>query len=322
LAYYTVTAAPTLDTTWLTCPGTRPWYSPPGGLTQQDASIRHVLTRRLEPHKGGCHGAVATLIGLGWQAAQWVDPTLTGPDFKPSVVWGPGLLLRFHASFLAWRQEHDRAERLQLESGDRSRPNILFHRAEHAEISFTPAAAVHLRAPRAPEHLEVWEVWFRNRPEHPDHRSQAQEMTASVELCDDQWRAGLRFVGQWVESIEPEHVGWTALRDRWSLPPTHTWGKLLILGNDSAVISNGEWSDKPDENGELEWIEKSRRIVLALSGECIHAMASTTPPLKYWLDDSVTRLRVTLIALNMPERVYQFALKRDLEGAVTDISQI
>ena len=117
----------------------------------------------------------------------------------------------------------------------------------------------------------------------------------------------------------PEHVGWTSLQDRCDLPPINTWGKLLLLAESDIDGVQGKWGPS-DELGEREWIDVRSKFVYALAGENLHhAPRDEANHSGYLLSPAATRLRVTLTALNMPERVFQFSLSRLNDGSVSDI---
>lgn len=59
-------------------------------------------------------GVLLALGGLAFSIAQWIEPTLQGPSFRPWMLWAPGLGLLFYSCFAAWRDEH--SVRVDLET--------------------------------------------------------------------------------------------------------------------------------------------------------------------------------------------------------------
>lgn len=69
-------------------------------------------------------GALATVVGLGWQLAQTRDPALSLGVVKPWMLLVAGALVLFHAGFRAWRDEHERADDA-LRVLDKRRPKVV-----------------------------------------------------------------------------------------------------------------------------------------------------------------------------------------------------
>lgn len=183
-------------------------------------------------------------------------------------------------------------------------PNVVFDRVEHCDIT--------LNAPNGQE-VHVWELWFKNKREVQRPESTANQLTAEVEFCDTEWRQQLRFVGQWANTRMPEHKGWTSIQDRCDLPPVHTWAKLLLIAEDDTESVSGRWSE-PDSSGEREWVEVRRNHAYGLAGENLHHAPGTADHVAYALPEDVSRVRITLTALNMSDRIYQFRLDRTATG--------
>ncbi|MBI2862616.1 MAG: hypothetical protein HYX89_07340 [Chloroflexi bacterium] len=126
-------------------------------------------------------GSVFGFGGLAWEAVRWKWPTVTLPSFEPWLLWAPGIGLLFVAAFLAWRDEHDRAEMegraLQKLREDLPRPRVTatysaprdLHSATHVTVvrdefvfenlSDVPALNVSAEIQGLPDSLEAQMIW-------------------------------------------------------------------------------------------------------------------------------------------------------------------
>jgi hypothetical protein len=102
-------------------------------------------------------GSAMTIGGFLWQLLTWVRPTTELPAFRPWVLWVPGLVVTFGATFVAWRDESDRADRAEdkLKAIRDTRPKIVFDCVHHESVRLSPPDA---------REVQVWQLWFQNRP--------------------------------------------------------------------------------------------------------------------------------------------------------------
>lgn len=126
-------------------------------------------------------GSVFGFAGLVWETVRWRWPTVTLLPFEPWLLWAPGLALLFVAAFLAWRDEHDRAElaehRIKKLRDDLPRPQVTatytaardFRSTAHVtmvqdefvfeNLSDVPALNVRAQIEGLPGSLEAQMIW-------------------------------------------------------------------------------------------------------------------------------------------------------------------
>jgi hypothetical protein len=259
-------------------------------------------------------GQLAVAIGLGLKATyEWAKDKATPNDV---FVWMLVLMVYVVGVFVfhAWRAwdkvykgkaEVDR----KLKEIEDATPQIEFHVANHSPLTLGHGVGAH---------IDVWELWFRNRPSRQVVAATAKNLTAEISFCDDQWVRSLDpFVGQWAVTRMPHHVGWDSLEPMIDLQAIHTWGKLLVAGTTSIISTRME----KNTDGKEE-LMATERDVYALSGENLHHDPQWAAHQQYLLRRSAVRLRVTLAAENMPEQVFHFVIKRDDLGAIEAIDHI
>jgi hypothetical protein len=252
-------------------------------------------------------GPAMTLAGLVWQIVIWAAPDLTVPNVSPWMLWASGVVIMFAAAFAAWRDEYDRAERAEaaLETLTEERPRIVFDQVRHSNVRLSPPDG---------HDVEVWQLWFQNRPSTQSSLATAQYLTAQVSFCDARWSPQLTFVGQWAITSMPEHVGITGIRSAIDLPPVHMWAKLMLISE------TGVKTAVTNRNGEGETELYSH--VYALAGENLHHDPMRAAHHPYLLAKSVTKVKVTLAAQNMAAKVFLFHLERDADGAMKAIVEV
>lgn len=185
----------------------------------------------------------------------------------------------------------------------RAEPRILFDRVSRSPVRLGPQVNRNY-------FVDVWQLWFTNRPTANSAEATARNMTAFVEFCDDEWRPVRSMIGQWAITEMPEHVGWRSLENHIDLPPVHTFGKLLLLIQNDVFVEHV-----------VSGVRETQRGVYAAAGENLHERRLAGDHPDYALPRA-TRVRVRLAAENMDEQEFQFRIERQVDGTVTGLDEI
>lgn len=243
---------------------------------------------------GGLGGAIGLIVLAVTE--QWV-----------SVWWGIVVGL-YVAVLTAYRQVAFELEQLRSDVAQtrNARPQIVFEKVGGpTDITLANGGDV----------VEVWQIWFVNRPVMRTSTAIAQQLAATIEFCDDEWRRALDpFTGQWATTKMPDHVGWTDLRPQIDLSPAPTRGKLMLLQQTDTYVTS--------RSRTIGDREVTTREVYALAGENLHAYPKNAAHPKYHLAPGVTRVRVVLTATNMEEQEFRFRIDREEDGTVKAITQM
>jgi len=253
------------------------------------------------------HGSAAALsvawAALGGAVGLAFIPLAEG-WISPAVGIGLGLYVALIVAYNNLNKEFERL-RSDVASGHDARPRMHFEKLGGPTNITLPSKYV----------IEVWQLWFVNRPAIRSPDAVARQLTAMVEFCDSTWQKAIEpFIGQWAITRMPDHVGWDELRSQIDLGPAPSRGKLMLICQTSSYLTvrSRETNDE----------QITTRDVYVLAGENIHAYPQDASHPKYQLKPDVVRVRVTLTADNMEEQESQFKITRQQDGTVVAITEI
>lgn len=242
-----------------------------------------------------------------WFYPTW-RPIVDGPDFSRWAVAIPigltvlyGMLRVNYVKFTSVQTRlHEKEAELEVIAA--SAPSVAVSRIVREDVRVESSGRV----------LNVWQIWFENRPKVNSTQATAKHLTAYVEFCDQDWHPSIHFVGQWAVTRQPEHAGWQGIAAVVEeLRPVHVWAKLLVLSRHSFYSTHRDISGN----------EIQRRLVFGLAGENFHESDEATS-YPYLLPDDAVHLRITVTAENMTPRTLRFRLTRGVDADVSEIVEI